>query len=385
MFDVFDKHRHDLKPISLALQKDKDHKIRIYKELMDDKYYYVILTNDYDWRLSRQIIALMPHLFHTLIVPPEVKEMLKYFGTDKYEEWVTTLTIYLASLNLTKKKFKIIMHNFLIEKEDQQKYVIQQNIEGKQLNIKDYTANLETALKDLTTLNQKLLGLMTQPKTDTEDVEEYVAKHPYISDISIRNSSTLLITLETPIVYFDVEVLKAYYKKTDTLVTIDNDIARLFDEVFIKENYILYTTSKVSLDFANYRIDKYDADFESPQYLKQPHIMRYNCWGNNKPIIMRLLHELNYIGSIEQVIAAVQNLNFVDTTVLNHFIDVLRNNKNKKSFKNVKNNDFYSYKDITNILKEQDRLEEAKLNEINKSNGIPTPKDNGTVSELPEF
>ena len=54
--------------------------------------------------------------------------------------------------------------------------------------------------------------------------------------------------------------------------------------------------------------------------IPNPHHHYYNCWGDNKPNIIRALTEHDYVLAITQVFAAMGGLNLTDTPVMEKFI-----------------------------------------------------------------
>ena len=67
-----------------------------------------------------------------------------------------------------------------------------------------------------------------------------------------------------------------------------------------------------------------DRSYEHPSgMIVQPHIMHYNCFGANNRLIIDAMTSGNLMLALMQTVVAAQNINLMDSTVWNHFIDDL--------------------------------------------------------------
>lgn len=113
----------------------------------------------------------------------------------------------------------------------------------------------------------------------------------------------------------------------------------------------MFTETSVTLSFRDNTV-RANRDNARGTAIKQPHIMDYNCWGNNAPLIIKSLAEKDYIQALEQTIAATQNINFSDSIVIESFMNDLVNMKQGTPF--IQNNETEKMLSLTQIFKIMD-------------------------------
>jgi hypothetical protein len=92
-------------------------------------------------------------------------------------------------------------------------------------------------------------------------------------------------------------------------------------EIFVKNTMRLRFCAAFRLTIAG-RVEAmagYGYGAECRTYTPNPHLDRYQCLGSNQSQIVRFLRDRNYIGAIDQCIAACRSLNFGDSAVMRVF------------------------------------------------------------------
>ena len=104
----------------------------------------------------------------------------------------------------------------------------------------------------------------------------------------------------------------------------------------------------------------YWRDLLQQTYMPNPHIARFNCWGQNNPVLVRLLKERKWEEFLYCLQATLGNINFNDITVFEYFVNVLK----------TVPNDFVMCRDVATgkDLTREDLIKEYKQNEENKDN-----------------
>ena len=102
----------------------------------------------------------------------------------------------------------------------------------------------------------------------------------------------------------------------------------MLHKIFIDGKYTIYTESVFMIDFQDGHVAPSHNHHEGTQeeYTKgyavwQPHVVphSYHCWGNNLPHINKALKNRKFIEGWEQIIAATQNINLIDISVILDF------------------------------------------------------------------
>jgi hypothetical protein len=100
-----------------------------------------------------------------------------------------------------------------------------------------------------------------------------------------------------------------------------DDMRRLMTEIFVKNTMRLRFCAAFRLTLSG-RVEvltgyEYGAEYRT--YTPHPQLDRYSSLGSNERYIVRFLRDRNYIGAIDQCIAACRSLNFGDSAVMRVF------------------------------------------------------------------
>lgn len=153
----------------------------------------------------------------------------------------------------------------------------------------------------------------------------------------------LRVKCTTPLFNYDEGVIKRminngtleqYTKSSNSWVN------KLFEDCFVKntrqfmtETYIKLYISPISFvrddrynDVSLYSYDEIITRCTSQQtkYIGNPHIIRFNCWGQNGPVLERLTTDKKWEEMLYCLKATLGNINFNDPTVLKWFCYVIK-------------------------------------------------------------
>jgi hypothetical protein len=314
------------KNISLALQEHKNHKVRCYLS----ERTLLVVTSEYNADTDRKIVALLPVIFPEQFgkLPAPMNELLNYLGKNDYTAWRAGMISWIDNFDLIKQKFVELINN----KTKNHIISLQRSLSSTRNDISNYLKTLGDLYGKETDFIKRLAIYENTPEEEGADFYEYLKKHRFIKNFDIKNNN-LYLDIITPLEFYDDTVLKAYYKSSKSIITEDNKIAQLFDEVFLKGKYQIYTCTKVRIDLGNNIYTKWNPD-DSLMFaircnaIPHPHIMEMGCWGNNGAPIVKALSQQEYIPAIEQIVAATKNINWTDTTVVGRFISMLKGSYN---------------------------------------------------------
>lgn len=361
IFKILDTHHTDQKHISLGLQEDRNHKIRVYNNLHPNTY--TIVTSRYNWLLVRKIIALLPILFPDIHqLPEELKTLMRTFAGNNYELWLDYFNNWLISLNLKQKEIQTHLNYIvnLYKHRNIKQYT--QNIASYQQTIRNYERTIEEAYQQLQQQMLALNALQNMKDNEATDLTDYILKHKYITNIEPATNG-LYMCICSPIIYYDEDAFLHLYNNHNSAIHNYPQIAKLLGAIFKDNRFDIYFETGVHIDFYENKVIEHIHPLQN-KAPKQPHLHEFKCWGNNKSYITKALNNKNYINCIEQIVAATQNFNWVDSPVVNHLINDLNGHKYDKyyMFKDLTTNKFMTFQETLNILKKENDANETNQN-----------------------
>lgn len=373
-FKLADDLKSDLKTVSLGLQQNKNHKIRVYAT---DEKTYTIITSEFSWELVRQIVALYPKLFQDMAIPGELIPIFRALGNHNYEEWIQLWLKWAESTNLLLDLKRKDIQDIWSRIADRRTSLYKRNIEQNRNNIRSYEQEIAGYYQKIYKDEALLYAATTRNNESMEEVTNMLITNKYISNVR-RMDNNMLLTIDCPLVHYDVEILKSYFKKIEN-ITANETMQALLKEAFLEDKFTIWTSTIVQLDLVNVNVDRYQESRSSMKHLLNPHLMNYNCWGTNKSYIISAIKDNDLIVAITQIIAACQNLNFADMTVFRNFFTELKDNDpSKLCIQDNTTSKFYSFYTFQKLLEER-----KKANESNQSEPSPTGTNNGEVQSTP--
>lgn len=337
-FDALDAHSDtypDNKGLSVLMQEDRHHKIRICCNTAHNTYY--IFTSKMNYNLGRKITAILPKLLKCVTTDKDL-ELLKAYAGDNPENWFAFIKqAYAAHLAQGLERFQNKLEIFGKDLNKQKINYYTANIAQTNKTITRFLNELDKLYKELDTDQRILFGLQNEVTENFTEFVGYILKHPALKYLEIVNSEYIKFWVTTPLNYYDLDAFKMIQRnKNSALNTYSATFIDLMCKVFIENTFTIWTESVFAINFAQGYVGPShqhhigDLSGQTKNYaVWQPHIVpeRYHCWGNNLPYIDKALHDREYISAWEQIIAATQNINFTDTTVVNSFWDRINNSQ----------------------------------------------------------
>jgi|GEM_PF-6063134 len=317
----------DQKGISVILQEDRFHKIRFcYREEVNT---YFIFTSKMSFPLARKIIAMLPGLLKWELPTPDYLNIIKAFSGTDADLWYKLISPIYKKLTTGLDRFRTKLERFARDVNAGSLRIYRDNITKYQNNIYSYLAQVDSWYNELRKNQQLLFALENTTGGELQEFVEYVLKHPVVKSFEVLDSKRLRFWVVTPILYYDVDAFKAMERnKGNTLHNYPEFFKDMLHKVFIDGKYTIYTETVFMIDFQDGHVAPSHNHHEGTQeaYTRgyavwQPHIVpqTYHCWGNNLPHINKALKNRKFIEGWEQIIAATQNINLIDTGVVLDF------------------------------------------------------------------
>ena len=181
------------------------------------------------------------------------------------------------------------------------------------------------------------LKLSQEDAFDWDVLLNYLMNHPYITDIDEYSSTKILIHFEAPITYYDAKIGKSTTKHFE-------HFAKEVTDVLLDDRYTLWTQAGIILDTYNFSVQ--NAGIGNGIYIGHPHIDKYSCFGSHRNAIEKWIRTKDYFGVIEQLSAAMMNLNFADGVVISRIPETIMLNMDAKTFYDNEKKTFVSFREI---------------------------------------
>lgn len=233
-------------------------------------------------------------------------------------------TIKRRSINITQIKNVI----------NQQARKKQRDLESRISNLNDdleryYRAYMQTQ-NDITELQIEYNAWMQNPKAekDPTDLTEYLINHPFIKQIHpMSGQAVIKLYFEAPILYYsDTKIEDQKFGRIESH-------SKILD-IFLTHEYELWVTVAVAVNLLEFNCHSIEQNNIS-NYLAHPHIARYGCFGTHLDDGRAYQRNENYIGYIDQITGAVNEINFGDGIVISTMLTNLANS-NKRTWKSKK-------------------------------------------------
>lgn len=176
-----------------------------------------------------------------------------------------------------------------------------------------------------------LEAVIASGKTDTE-ILDYFKSHKslYLYDI---NDNYMTFVVGTYLNIWDEDMAERAIENSESYIYIPrgrrcnniipaSDMKMLMKAVFLDRNIRMRVCAAYSFRIGIEVNAKRGFDYGSRYrtYTPNPHIDGFECMGNYKAQINKLIKDNNYVMALEQCIASAQSLNFADSTVMSNFM-----------------------------------------------------------------
>lgn len=237
-------------------------------------------------------------------------------------------------------------------------------IDAIRRKIRDYEAEIANRFQQMETLTLQREGMLAGGVDEKiyNEVIDYMGKSK-MSLISVNQesgNSKITVRVEGELGNFDFDLAKRMIGNVNGVIYnafpdhLKKKVKKIFLDTFIERKYKMRTFSEISVMIPNGDIHKGSSRtgwFRGGR-VHNPHIYEYDCFGNSRTNVREYAQSGNYMGMFMQVKAQAQNLNFADSTVMQKFSSVLKNNMNEKIFEDSEGNT-YSLEELIATVEEE--------------------------------
>lgn len=221
-------------------------------------------------------------------------------------------------------------------------------------NIRDFEERIRDFYRRIKECSHQLIIL------DAENIKgslvDFFYNHREVEVLS-TSSDVIDFYIESTIEYYDIDT----YKATNSLARYVGDqewLIEVFNAIFLENKGSILTGCCFSLvDFDDLRVQSQrqssGRQMQARGVLPHPHLYGYSCWGGNGNEISKFLSKGDWDMAIEQAIAAVKNLNFGDSTVMNYFLNNVRNYYDTREMIIADNGKRMTFKEFYEYIKKE--------------------------------
>ena len=333
------------KNIEISLQQNQYHRLIIRKH---DNYVAVISNQE----LSNTIIAKL--------------QLLPYIWWDKISKYPLALQLIGASFDADEEKMDAAIQAILKKYNDNQKDRVYTQLsealknatnnreEGLRHNVVQYERNVETAMNNLRsyqdqlkTYKAQLAGFKLEPQTDDTKLIDFLKNNKTCTLQGVRDGRIVLEIIAPVRSYADKDV-DMWFRHPDrsNCITRNAGLAKVIKACFKDKEYTMYYGTKVYMPIDG-STSNWSSSQNLPNWLGNTHMVHYSCFGETRTAVQNSIRTNgDFIAAISQTIAACSTLVFTDSTVIEALSTDLRNNSNKKIFKDNKTGEMVSMDDI---------------------------------------
>ena len=318
--------------VSLYLKETPKHRVRVYSNAQ----HIVVFTNkpifdpfesDYT-SLVRKLYAAIP-----LIMQWDTEtigsELLKSLGAEDHTVYWETLCRFVEQNDFLKNLKYAPLYELFDNISRLRSAPLQQKLTSKENDIRSYESALESYYRERAQLLGELAQIENEKSSyDKDAVRLLVDKnivHGLHTDQIVNGRGKLYFLCSAQLTAYDKRAAKSYIN--GSCFEAGSMLQKFYQHIFLDEELILQFSEEVVLDFANKTVAAGQncanrlTDFNNT--IPNPHHWYFNCWGNYKTQLMRMIADCNLEGAFYTIKNAIGSINFTDGAVLGRFKNIM--------------------------------------------------------------
>lgn len=235
-------------------------------------------------------------------------------------------------------KTEINIKKFAAKAGEQEKVLVERQIERARTEIRETEHCLRKYNKQLRELQERLFGIQYMGG-DLKKVERALLGIAEDFLNFTYSADRLRFCLVQPLLFWDDKCYENltnsnYFEEQAERNNASIDVTlfkNVVDKIFVTREYVVYFAQGVDFRMppgeamlVTVYTDDETRD-EQNLYIPNPHLERFNCWGENGPLINKALAAGDYLTAFEQVRSAIAGLSLYDTAVMDAFVYYLTN------------------------------------------------------------
>lgn len=197
---------------------------------------------------------------------------------------------------------------------------LRRNLDDRKYEVQEALNIYKNKIKSLHEIEERLMG--ARYGKDIEEQKNNIIDMLYsnIDDIEYFkvNDGFLDAVVRQRLLYWDEDHFQElcengfFFFENEKLTT-------LCKEIFEKRSVTLLLLQGFTFHFSGSDFRSYSIDMEGKIGIPNPHMERYNCWGDNTSEIHRCLEYGDFLGAFAQIRSAIAGLNMYDPDVMREF------------------------------------------------------------------
>lgn len=256
-------------------------------------------------------------------------ELIKTLTSDDAAAYTAIVKKFAAQYDFRGAQIKKLLGDFEARCDKELLAKTESEIQEIDNEVDSHHRAIESRLANRNDLLIRRLGLETKIANGdgSSELTDYFLCNKRLSVVNTRGSKVTFITTDY-LSYFDKDAAETALKNPrSTLCSGGDGVTALLKAVLIDEKLRIRFASMFTLNIsggisANGGVNF--ADYGIADCIANPHLYHYSCLGNNERFINEAIRKRDYVGAIEQCVAANKNWNILDSAVSNRFVDDLR-------------------------------------------------------------
>lgn len=318
--------------VSLYLKETPKHRVRVYSNaqhivIFTSKPIFDPFISDYT-PLVRKLYAAIP-----LIMQWDTEtigsKLLKSLGAEDHTVYWEILCRFIEQNEFLKNLKYAPLYELFDNISRLRSIPLQKKLINKENDIRSYESLLEAYYRDRAQILGELAQIENEKATyDKDAIRLLVDKgvvHGLHTDQITNGRGKLYFLCSAQLTAYDKRAAKSYIN--GSCFEPGSMLQKFYQHIFLDEELILQFSEEVVLDFANKTVaagqDYANRLTDFNQTIPNPHHWYFNCWGNYKTQLTRMISDCNLEGAFYTIKNAIGSINFTDGAVLGRFKNIM--------------------------------------------------------------
>ncbi|MBQ5871454.1 MAG: hypothetical protein IIW69_03460 [Bacteroidaceae bacterium] len=291
-------------------------------------------------RITCVLPRLLPWMFDDGLTELD-RRILMAINKDDSAAYNAAIEEIVEKLDIRTMKIKASLAGFESKGQDRK-------IQNLERNVNDHRNRLERLMRDFNEenrmLNEQMMVLsalrnhMHKEENENELMEFFLGCKTL--ELVKVDGLNMTFVVKTFLNQYDEDYFETLVSNRHTILyerghNYDDDIFEKFLRCIFETNEIklrVWASFTLTGDGQVMREHGNNGSVSVNGYLAHPHMIRFNCDGDNGKFIQQRLLENNYVAAVAQCISATSNLNFYDSTVLGELLEDKLSGDSKEKF-----------------------------------------------------
>lgn len=301
----------------------------------------LIVVNTMDlrtWHALQCIIPpMLPKLFEGNPVTPEEFEVIRGLNSETEEAYLKAIKVLEQKIDFRGYQIKAVCGGVMKRVAEQHIASINENISHIRLRMSELMNNYREQCRMLDEQNLSLSAYILRKNAGGNDSElmEYLTHQSWFNPVEAKPEGFSFI-VSTPIEYWDPDMYESiannddsfYWDDIETSDFFDNEADRLMllnaifsHDPILKVRFVAYYNLDTRGTIGT--ISGYGFPPEYKDYMPNPHLFHYSCFGQHADLIQDRIHDGDLIGAVMQCKTSAASLNVGESPTMTHFLEEL--------------------------------------------------------------